>query len=203
MFDRYLRPLKDRLLAPCARAAGPRLSPNALTWLAFIIGMASATAAFHGDRWTALALWLLNRVLDGLDGTHARTHGLESAYGGYLDIVLDFAVYAAVPIALAASRAPEPGILLAALLLVASFYINAASWMYLAAILEQRRQGAGATGESTTITMPPGLIGGTETVVFYAAFFLWPASLSAIFGVMSALVLLTVVLRLAWAARRL
>ena len=33
--------------------------------------------------------------------------------------------------------------------------------MYLAAILEQRRQGVSATGEATTITMPSGL-GGTD-----------------------------------------
>ena len=55
-------------------------------------------------------------------------------------------------------------------LLVASFYVNAASWMYLAALLEQRNDGAAARGETTAVTMPPGLIGGAETVAFYAAF---------------------------------
>lgn len=203
MFDRYLRAVKDRLFAPLSRVFGPGLMPNVVTWTAFVVGMASAGAALAGARWLALALWLLNRVLDGLDGTHARTHGLASAYGGYLDIVLDFLVYAAVPIGLVGSGEATPALMLSAMLLLASFYVNTASWMYLAAILEQRREGVSATGESTTITMPPGLIGGTETVAFYTAFFLWPSHLRSLFTVMTALVLLTVGLRLAWARRHL
>ena len=119
-------------------------------------------------------LWIANRLLDGLDGTHARVHGRESQFGAYLDIVLDFVVYAAIPIAIAARQGTQ-AMAFAGLLLVASFYVNAASWMYLAAILEQRHEGATARGESTAVTMPPGLIGGAETVGFYVAFFLWPA----------------------------
>ena len=61
--------------------------------------------------------------------------------------------------------------------------------MYLAAILEQRHEGAAARGESTTVTMPPGLIGGAETVGFYVAFFLWPAYQTWLFQAMAALVL--------------
>ncbi|MGE3841268.1 MAG: CDP-alcohol phosphatidyltransferase family protein [Vicinamibacterales bacterium] len=203
MFDRYLRPLKDRALAPIARLAGPRLSPNIVSWTAFALGMGSAAAAFEGARGTGLLLWLLNRVLDGLDGTQARTHGRTTAYGGYLDIVLDFVVYAAVPIGLAAGAGSPSALMLSALLMLASFYVNAASWMYLAAILEQRQEGASATGEATTITMPSGLVGGTETVLFYVAFFLWPSYLRTLFTVMTILVMLTVLQRLAWARRHL
>lgn len=203
MFDRYLRPVKDRLLAPVARWFGPRLAPNVVTWAAFAVGLGSAGAAFDGHRLTGLALWLLNRMLDGLDGTQARTHGRSTAYGGYLDIVLDFAVYAAVPIGLVAGADASRGLTFGALLLLASFYVNAASWMYLAAILEQRREGASATGESTTVTMPAGLVGGTETVMFYTAFFLWPSYQVPLFGVMTVLVVLTVAMRLAWARRHL
>lgn len=202
MFDQYLRQAKDRWLAPFARALGPRLSPNSVTWAAFVVGMASAVAALRGDLWLGLGLWILNRALDGLDGTQARVHGLESPFGAYLDIVLDFVVYAAVPVALVVAFG-TPALMLAGLALLAAFYVNAASWMYLAAILEQRRAGAVTNGEQTTITMPPGLIGGTETVAFYIAFFLWPSHLTVLFSVMSALVLLTVVLRLGWARRHL
>ncbi|MEP7305717.1 MAG: CDP-alcohol phosphatidyltransferase family protein [Acidobacteriota bacterium] len=200
MLDRYFRPAKDRWLSPVAYALGPRLSPNVLTWAAFVAGMASAGAALQGQLWLGLALWVLNRVLDGLDGTKARVHGQASAFGAYLDIVLDFVVYATVPAALVVFFA-TPGLMLSGILLLAAFYVNAASWMYLAAILEQRREGAAARGESTA--MPPGLIGGTETVVFYIAFFLWPSALTTLFQAMSALVLLTVILRLWWAKRHL
>jgi phosphatidylglycerophosphate synthase len=202
VFDRYLRAAKDRWLAPVANALGPRVSPNALTWLGFAVGVASASAILVGWIGLALGLWLANRVLDGLDGTQARVHGRESQFGAYLDIVLDFVVYAAVPAALVAARGTRAEAV-AGLVLLAAFYVNAASWMYLAAILEQRHEGAAARGESTTVTMPSGLVGGTETVAFYTAFLVWPSLLVWLFSVMGGLVLANVVLRLIWARRHL
>lgn len=202
MFDQYLRVLKDRVLDPIARALGPRVSPAAITWMAFAVGLASALAVTAGDLRLALGLWLLNRVLDGLDGTQARVHGRESDFGAYLDIVLDFIVYAAIPVAIVAA-APGDGLAWAAVLLLASFYVNTASWMYLAALLEKRRQGALSRGEITSITMPPGLVAGTETVVFYALFFLLPSRQVMLFTLMALLVLVNVGQRMYWAARHL
>ena len=48
--------------------------------------------------WVALALILVNRLADGLDGAVAR-HGRLTDLGGYVDIVADFLVYAVVPFA--------------------------------------------------------------------------------------------------------
>src|SRR5262245_34163803 len=99
MFDRYFRSLKASLLEPVARALGPRVPPLAITGLAFVAGLSCAAAVLNGHLGTALGLWLLNRLLDGLDGTHARVHARVSHFGAYLDIVLDFVVYAAIPLA--------------------------------------------------------------------------------------------------------
>jgi phosphatidylglycerophosphate synthase len=202
MFDQYLRALKDRLLTPVARALGPGMHPDAITWLAFAVGIASALAVLAGHMQLALGLWLVNRLLDGLDGTQARVHGRESHFGAYLDIVLDFVVYAAIPAAIVVA-ARRDDLALAGVLLLASFYVNSASWMYLAAVLEMRREGAAARGETTTITMPPGIVAGTETVVFYSLFFLLPSHQTTLFTVMAALVLANVALRVYWAARHL
>ncbi|MGD9902782.1 MAG: CDP-alcohol phosphatidyltransferase family protein [Vicinamibacterales bacterium] len=202
MFDDYFRAWKERLLAPVARLLGPRVAPNVLTVSAAAAGAACVVTAWQGRHGIALALWWLNRVLDGLDGTQARVHGRQSAFGAYLDIVLDFGVYAGVPIALAVHDGTSTT-LTAALVLVAAFYVNAASWMYLAALLEQRQQGAASRGELTTVTMPPGLVAGTETVVAYSLFLLWPAALAPLFTAFAALVLAGVVLRLRWASRHL
>ena len=147
---------------------------------------------------TALGLWLLNRFLDGLDGLVAREKGLATDFGGYLDILADFAVYAAVPIGLYLSQ-PATGNALSLILMLGSFYVNAASWMHLSAILEKRGAGAGARGEVTSVTIPPGLIGGTETIVFYAAFLLWPDQMSRLFMLMACLVLVGVAQRVWWA----
>jgi phosphatidylglycerophosphate synthase len=201
MFDRYLRRLAEAWLAPIARAIGPGLAPEAVTWAAFAAGLGSAGAALAGEMAIGLALWILNRLLDGLDGALARLHGRTSPFGAYLDIVLDFAVYAAIPLAMTA-RAAAP-LAFSGMLLASSFFVNAASWMYLAAILEQRREGAVARGESTTITMPPGLIAGFETIVFYAAFFVAPAYQRELFQTMAALVLVNVAIRLVGARRHL
>jgi phosphatidylserine synthase len=198
MLDHYLRGLKDRLLSPVARMLGPAVHPAVLTWTALAAGLGSAAATFSGAMRLGLTLWIVNRVLDGLDGTQARMHGRESRYGAYLDIVFDFIVYAMIPIAMAMRRGGE--ITDAGLLLVGSFYVNAASWMYLAALLKPR-DGSDTAGGA--VSAPPALIGGTETVAFYVAFFLWPAHQRPLFQAMAALVMVNVVLRLLWARGRL
>jgi phosphatidylglycerophosphate synthase len=201
MFDEWLRTFKDRLFAPIARLLAGHISPDALSLLAFALGLGSAAAAWqHVEAW-GLVLWILNRCCDGLDGTLARLTNAQSDWGGYLDILLDFTVYACIPIGfvLGATGADAPRLGLCALVLLGSFYVNAASWMYLAAILA-RRSGATST---TTVAMPPGLIGGAETIVLYALFFLLPMARPTLFAVMAALVGVTILQRLWWGATHL
>ncbi|MEO6864082.1 MAG: CDP-alcohol phosphatidyltransferase family protein [Gemmatimonadaceae bacterium] len=202
MFDTFLRALKDSLLAPVARALGTRLHPNVVTIVAWLAGVLAAVAAGRGIFLGALGLWIVNRMLDGLDGTLARVAGTQSDFGGYLDIVSDFSVYAMVVVGLILGSHTWPAAVAGAAL-IGTFYVNAASWMYLAAILERRELGASATGERTTITMPPGLIAGTETFVFYVLFLLIPAHLPVLFTLMSIGVAATIVQRIVWARRHL
>jgi len=201
MFDHWLRMLKDRLFEPIAPALGRWVHPNAISLLALLAGLAAALLASQGRAAPALAAWLVNRLLDGLDGSVARAAGAQSDFGGYLDLLLDFVVYAAVPVGVVLGY-PSEAAWRAGLFLLASFFVNAASWMYLAAILERRNLGAAATGERTTVTMPPGIVAGAETVVFYSLFLLVPAWAPALFWLMGSLVWLNVVLRLVWAWRR-
>ncbi len=199
MLDNLLRHLKDRLLEPLARAL-PGTAPIAITLLALAIGLAGIallTQQYYG--W-ALLCWLLNRLLDGLDGAVARLHQRQSDWGGYVDILSDYAVYAGLPVALVVATPSTAGYLSLSFLLTC-FYLNTASWMYLAAILEKRKHGAKNRNELTTITMPAGLIGGTETIIFYSLFLLWPAYLVPLYLLMAGLVLVTVGQRLLWASR--
>lgn len=197
MLDHRLRVYKDVVLQPLATHM-ENIPPNLITLLAALVGLAAAGAATIPAYGLALGLWLANRVLDGLDGMVARQCQRQSDFGGYLDIVLDFVVYAALPIALyfgAPSNSNGVGVIL----LLSSFYVNSASWLYLSAILEKRQVGADERGELTTITMPPGLIGGTETILFYVAFLIWPDQLFWLFVAMGALVMVSVAQRLWWA----
>jgi phosphatidylglycerophosphate synthase len=202
MFDDYLRRLKDRWLTPLAQALGRGVTPMSVTLAALIAGVATAWAIAAGATTLALALWILNRLLDGLDGTLARVQGTQSDLGGYVDIVLDFVVYAIIPLAMVV----EAGDLRLAVLgggLLAVFFVNAASWMYLAAILERRERGAAATGELTTVTMPPGIVAGAETFVLYAGLIALPEWRAVGFLVMGALVSVNVLQRFWWAWREL
>lgn len=208
MFDAPLRQFKDRVGAPLAIRMS-RVSPTLISILALAIGLLATFAAFKGQYLWALALWILNRVLDGLDGLLARLHNGQSDFGGYVDILTDFIVYAALPIGLVAGS-PSNEHYLALAFLLASFYVNAASWMYLAAILEKRAAHApdpsirpiGQSGQAqTTIVMPAGLIGGFETIVAYGIFLLFPTHIIILFSIFAALVFVTTLQRLLWARK--
>ena len=200
MLDERLRPWKDRIFDPAARWLGGRVHPHLISAVGVLPGVAAAILAAYAENGAALACWIVNRLLDGLDGVVSRMDGRQSDFGGYLDILLDYVAYAAIPVGLTLGN-PSADKYVAGVLLLASFLVNAASWMYLAAILERRKLGATATGERTTITMPSGLIAGSETIIFYSLFFLFPDRVPMLFSVMASMVGITVIQRLVWAAR--
>ena len=199
MIDTFLRVPKEHLLEPlAARLEG--VPPTRVTLVSLGVGLGAAGLAGGGLYGWGLGLWLLNRLLDGLDGEVARRGGRQSDLGGYLDILCDFLVYALVPVALVFSNPSERAYLALALLLT-SFYVNAGSWMFLSALLEKRRRGASAKGERTSVTMPGGLIEGAETVVFYSLFFLFPHAFTPLALLMAGLVAVTAGQRVVWARR--
>jgi phosphatidylglycerophosphate synthase len=202
MMDHALRKVKDDLFLPVAREVGKSLSPLTITLAAGVVGIGAAVAAWQGAYGLGLALWLFNRVLDGLDGAVARVTGQQSDFGGLLDTLVDFTLYAIIPLGLVL-HAPTLEKLLALGVMLTTFYINAGAFLYLSAILERRNQGAKATGELTTIHMPRGIIEGAEAILFYCAFFLFPDALVLLFTLLAALVMATAMRHLVWAALRL
>lgn len=199
MFDSSLRRFKDQVGTPLARRMS-RVSPMFISILALAVGLFAAYAAFKGQYLWAFALWLLNRVLDGLDGLIARLHDTQSDFGGYMDILTDYIIYAALPIGLVAGL-PSEQHYFALIFLLAVFYVNTASWMYLAAILEKRA--AHDPDTQTTIVMPAGIIGGFETIIAYGIFLLFPAYITILFSIFAALVFITMLQRLIWAKHNL
>jgi hypothetical protein len=53
--------------------------------------------------------------------------------------------------------------------------------------------------ELTSITMPPSLIEGAETIVFFSLFFIFPESLGILFLILGILVTVNIFHRLLWA----
>ncbi len=202
MLDNALRGAKERVLHPAAVGIGRAVHPTTITLIAFVMGLIAVGLLMTQQYLWGLIFWGLNRFLDGLDGTVARENQMQTDLGGYIDILLDFVIYALIPIALVVAAPSTAGYLSLAFLLMA-FYVNAASWMYLSAILEKRAAGANSQGEMTSVTMPTGLIGGAETVIFFCAFIVFYPYHVWLFSAMGLLVLFTVGQRLAWAVKHL
>jgi phosphatidylglycerophosphate synthase len=197
MIDRRLRLVTARLLDPLVARLEP-VSPFWLTALGLALGVGAAVAAAAGAALVSAGLWLVNRLADGLDGPVARRRGQSSDRGGYLDMMADTAVYAAIPLALGIRVDDEwPAIAV----LVAAFYVNSVSWLYLSAVAERRGRGPALTGETTAVHMPSGVVEGAETIILYTAMLLWPQYLGPLAWAMSALVSVTVVQRLVFVSR--
>ena len=195
VLDQHLRPLKTAALAPAASRLG-QMAPITVTAAGLAVGLAAAGLAAAGWWLAALVAWLLNRLLDGLDGELARATKQATDRGGYLDLVADATVYAAIPLGVAAGVGGG-GAWTAAAFVLGAFYVNIVTVTLLAAIYEKRAVGAATRGEQTSVTLPAGLIEGTETVIFLAAILALPSLAVWLMGFLAAAVLLTAILRVA------
>ncbi|GIV76946.1 MAG: membrane protein [Litorilinea sp.] len=200
MRDAVLRAQKDKWMAPLAQYYFRQVHPNVLSGIALTVGLVAAWLAMEERYALGLLMWFLNRILDGLDGLVARTHAKQSDFGGYLDLLLDFIVYLAVPLGFVAAN-PSLPVLWSALALLASYVLNLLSWTTLSALLEKRERRK--SPRLTSVEMPAGLIEGAETILFYSFFFLMPQAITYLFGLMALLVLVTAGQRVVWAYRHL
>jgi phosphatidylglycerophosphate synthase len=191
MFDARLRPLIDPPLNTIARAlARAGIGANTVTLAGLIPAVAAGLAIAYGHHLAALALVVLNRLLDGLDGAVARARG-PSDWGGYLDILADYVFYLAVPLGFAFA---STGNALPALVLVASFTLTAVSFLVFAALAARRGQESTAHG-TKSFFYSTGLAEGAETIMAFIAMCLWPAAFPAIAWGFAALCVLTVAQR--------
>lgn len=201
MFDEAIRPIKDKVLIPFSQIIGRKLSPNFVTLVSFIFGLGSITFIFGGSVKTALVFWVLNRITDGLDGTVARVTNRQTDFGGYIDIMADFVIYSCIPISFVIYRGSITNELLFLSLMLASFYINAASWMYLSSILEKK--GKGSDKKMTSVIMPSGLVEGFETVILYTLFYIFTEKILLLFIIMGLTTIIGAFQRVIWAYRTL
>jgi phosphatidylglycerophosphate synthase len=153
-------PILDRIGKTLARAG---FTANTVSITGFLIGVAAAVAIISGWYFSGAALILLSRLCDGLDGVVARQIGATD-FGGYIDIVLDFAFYGMIPVAFAIAN-PDANALAAAVL-VLSFYINGASFLAFAILAEKRKLDDAPRGRKS-IFFTTGLAEATETLAVF------------------------------------
>lgn len=184
---RFVQPLAERSARVLARAG---IGPDMLTAVAFVVGVGACVAA-GAARWSlALVLWLVNRGLDGVDGSLARLTG-ETERGGFLDLMADFAVYGGFVVGVAVAL---PDARLACSALLASYYLNGSAFLALSSLAE--RHGLDL-GDERSLRFVGGLAEGTETIVVHALFCLLPGSAAMIAWIFAAVVTVTAVQRIA------
>lgn len=184
MFDAKLRPLIDGPLNRMGAALADRgISANEVTGFALFMGLVAAGMIAAGlPGVLALVPLAISRLADGLDGAVARATE-KTDFGGLLDIVADFVFYAAIPLAFALrddANAVVAGFLLA------TFYINGASFLGYAIMAEKHGIETKAQGEKS-LYYSAGLLEGTETIGFFVILCLWPDAfrpLAVIFGLL-------------------
>lgn len=162
-----IEPAIDALGRAIARTG---LSANAVTVIAFLLGLAAAGLIAFDAYLFAMAVLLLSRLCDGLDGAVARARG-KTDFGGYLDIVLDFGVYGAIPVGFAIA---DPAVnALPAAVLVFAFYVNGASFLAFAIMAEKRGLSTNQRGEKSFF-FTTGLAEATETIAVFVIACLFP-----------------------------
>jgi phosphatidylglycerophosphate synthase len=181
MIDRWIRPLIDPPLAQAGRMlAVAGVGADAITIGACILGLGGAAAIAFGEFTLALLLLIANRLADGLDGAVARATQATDR-GAFLDIVLDFAVYAAVPLGFAGWDDDNA---LPAAFLLASFLANGSAFLAFSVMAERRGLSTADQGRKSIYYLA-GLAEGFETVAFMIAVCLFPdafALLATIFA---------------------
>ncbi len=192
MIDSRLLPLQRAVLERPARLiAATGISADMLSAIGFLVGLAACIALANGQFMVALVLIIANRTLDGLDGAVARIVGPTNR-GAFLDIAFDFVFYALVPLGFAIHDPSANA--LAAAVLITSFVGTGSSFLAFSVIATKQGKHAGSF-PMKGIYYAGGLAEGFETIAFFLAMCLLPASFAALAYIFAAICVVTTLVR--------
>lgn len=171
----------------------PGISPDSITFAGLVLGMGGAISAWSHLWLPSLALWLLSRIADGMDGALARrrvAHGRKvNPAGGYLDIMADFVVYGSfvVGVAHGAGQGYLPFIFV-----LLAYYLNGTAFLAFSSIGEKERI---RLDDGRSLSFVYGLAEATETIVVHSVWCIFPSQASHIASVWAVVVLISAALR--------
>ena len=172
------------------------LTPNQMTVGAFVLAVIAAVLVATDRPAAALAVWIASRIGDGLDGLLARHTGRTSAFGGYLDITLDMAGYAAMVIGFAV-RHPE--LALAWSLILAGYVLAITTTLALSDAA--RASGRRISETDRTFQFSAALAEAGETTIMYVLWLVLPQQLPWLVWIWVAMLAVTALQRTARAWR--
>lgn len=168
------------------------ITANQVSITGFAIGLLVIPALWLQMYLPALAIIVINRTLDGLDGTLARL-GTPTDAGGFLDITLDFIFYSAVVWGFALSN-PEQNALAAATLIFS--FIGTGSSFLAFAVMAARHNIKSVRYPQKGLYYLGGLTEGTETIALFVLFCLFPDEFPILAYIFAALCWLTTCIRI-------
>ena len=193
MLDRYVRPLIDPPLKRAATWLSPRLTANAVSWLGFAATLAAGGLIAFRLYVAGLALLLLGRLLDGLDGAVAR-QSTPTDQGGFLDITLDFIAYSGLVFAFALADPARNA--LASAYLTFAFVGTGSSFLAFAIMAAKRGIETEDQGKKSLYYLS-GLTEGSETILFFVVACLLPGAFPPLAYAFGGLCWLTTIGRIA------
>ena len=192
MLDTYARPFVDPAVNAIARLLRrARMTPNAVTVAAMLIGVGAACCVALHWLWSGIVLLWVSGILDAADGALARMT-LSDPFGAILDITFDRIVEIAMIVALAWAH-PEARFLL--VILAGVIAIAMSLFLSIAAALRNR--------SAKSFHYAPGLGERTEAFICLSLMIGAPNHLTAWTIFFLAVLLITMGQRLRHAARAL
>lgn len=191
------RQIDPQIRALATFAANRDISANTITVAGCMFALAALAAIAYGFFLLGLVLILASRLCDGLDGAVATING-KTDFGGFLDIVLDFVYYGAIPFGFVLADPASNAVAGAALIF--SFYVNGASFLAYAVMAEKRALDSNVRG-SKSLYFTTGLAEATETLAVFVLACLFPSWFPALAWIFAVIVVYTAFSRVILAAR--
>ena len=195
MLDKVIQPYTQPFLKIISKILIKFITPNQVSFIGFIIGLLMCILIFFDFYIFALLALVTNRFMDGLDGTMARLT-TPTRFGGYIDIVFDFIIYAAFILSFGLKDSSN---LLASCLLL-FFYIGTGStFLAYAATLKNYNPLLNEPYReeiNKSIYYASGLVEGFETIIFMILCLLIPQYYNFLVVLFSVLCLITIIGRL-------
>ena len=181
MLDQRINKVIHPIMNGLANHTPRQISANTITLVGLSVGAIVVPLLWLKLYSAAIAVIIVNRFFDGLDGAVARKCG-PTNLGGYLDITCDFIFYSVVIMGFALAD-PENNSLAAAFLIF-SFIGTGSSFLAFSLAAEKQGISSKAHGVKGFYYLG-GLTEGTETILFFVIICIYPLNfptLAVLFG---------------------